>query len=98
MGSVEGAVDAEAMLLANVAPLRVGAAEADGGGAVGTAEEEAVPHSEGAGKLLGRPLREAVGLGAAEAVAEKEGGVVDKNIKPEYTNTLLSVRDVSLTM
>jgi hypothetical protein len=98
VGCVEGAVDAEAILLANVAPLRVGAAEADGGGAVGTAEEEAVPHSEGAGKLLGRPLRETVGLGAAEAVAENEGGVVDKNIKPEYANTLLSVRDVSLTM
>ena len=50
---------------------------------MGAVEDEEVPHSDGMGGPLGKLLREAVGLGAVEAVAVYVGGVPDKKISPE---------------
>ena len=92
----DGTVVVEADTL--VVPAALRDADSDGGGAVGAVELDRMPLSEGAGALLGKLLRDAVGLGAVEAVAVNVGGVTDMNTNPENANTLLSVKEDSLTM
>jgi hypothetical protein len=78
---VDGTVEAEAD--ARVVPAALRDADSDCGGAAGPAELETMLLSEGAGAPLGKLLRDAVGLGAVEAVAVNVGGVTDMNTNPE---------------